>query len=72
MTAWTADIIGMSGEGRAPKAESRSFREPIRQDLYNRYVCKTAQAEGLICHVFIPKSVTVAASDTFTLTVKAP
>ena len=72
MTAWTADIIGMKGEGKAAKAEGRSFREPLRPDLYDRYVCKTAQAQGLIAHVFVPKGVTVAASDTFTLTVKAP
>jgi hypothetical protein len=72
MTAWTADIIGMAGEGRAAKAEGRSFREPVRRDLYDRYVVKAAQAQGLIAHVYIPKGTTVAASDTFTLTVKEP
>lgn len=71
MTAWTANIYGMAGEGESIKAEGRSFREPLRPDLYNRYLCKTAQAQGLVTHVWIPKSVTVAASDTFTLTVVA-
>lgn len=72
MTAWTGTIIGMAGEGRTEKAEGRSFKEPVRPDLYDRYVMKSAQAQGLIAHVYIPKSVTVAASDTFTLTVEAP
>jgi len=71
MTAWTGNIQGMGGENKYPRAESRQFQEPLRPDLYDRYVMKAAQAQGLIAHVFIPKSVTVAASDTFTLTVKA-
>jgi len=71
MTAWTANIEGMAGEGRGDKAEGRAFKHPIRMDLYDRYLVQSAQTQGLICYVFIPKSVTVAASDTFTLTVKA-
>ncbi len=71
MAAWTGNIIGMGGEGRASKADSRSFRDPLRPDLYDKYVLKTAQAEGLKAYVWIPKDVTVTASDTFTLTVKA-
>ncbi len=73
MTAWTANIEGMAGEGRGiAKAEGRADRGVIKADLYNRYIIQAAQTQGLICHVWIPKSVTVAASDTFTLTVKAP
>ena len=71
MTAWTANIEGMGGEHKGDKAEGRSFQDPLRPDLYDRYKIQTAQAQGLIAHVWIPKSVTVAASDTFTLTVKA-
>lgn len=70
MTAWTGDVKGMAGEGRTAN-KGVLFQAPVKEDLYNRYVLKTAQAEGLICHVWIPKDVTVAASDTLTLTVKA-
>ena len=72
MTAWTANIEGMAGEHEgAAKADDRAMQEPIRMDLYDRYRIQTAQAQGLICQVYIPKSVTVVASDTLTLTVKA-
>lgn len=72
MTAWTGDIIGMGGEGKYPAAAGeRSFREPLKMDLYDKYVLKTAQAQGLVGIVYIPKGVTVAASDTVTLTVAA-
>jgi len=71
MTAWTGDIMGMGGEGKYPGTTERVFREPLKPDLYNEYVFKTAQAQGIIAKVYIPKSVTVAASDTLTLTVKA-
>lgn len=72
MTAWTANIEGMAGEHRGvAKADDKAMQEPLNMDLYNRYRIQTAQAQGLICQVYIPKSVTVAASDTFTLTVKA-
>lgn len=72
MTAWTGDIIGIGGEGKYPAADGkRKFREALNDATLDKYILKTAQAEGLICEVFIPKGVTVAASDTFTLTVKA-
>lgn len=71
MTAWTGDIQGIGGENRYPKAEGRAFQEPLRMDLYDRYVMNSAQTQGLIAHVYIPKGTTVAASDTFTLTVVA-
>lgn len=73
MTAWTGNIIGMGGEGKYPAADGqRKFREPLNLALFDRYVLKTAQAQGIIATVYIPKDVTVTASDTFTLTVKAP
>ena len=72
MTAWTGNVIGLAGEGRADTgAEGRAFRNALRPDLYDRYVMKTAQAQGIIAIVHVPKGVTVAASDTLTLTVKA-
>jgi len=72
MAAWTGNIVGMGGEGKYPAADGqRKFREPLNPDLYDEYYLKTAQAEGLICKVWILKDVTVTASDTFTLTVKA-
>ena len=70
MTAWTANIKGMAGEGKYPVPNEEYFQEPKRPDLYDKYVVKTAQAQGLIAIVYVPKDVTVAASDTFTLTVK--
>jgi len=86
MAAWTANIVGIGGEGNSTKPgrtigtgadnvdallNQPSFREIIKPDLYDRYIINAQQAEGLICHVFIPKDVAVAASDTFTLTVVA-
>ena len=71
MTAWTGLLKGIGGEGRDIKAEGRAFREPLRPDLYDRYVVKSAQAQGIISQIWIPKGVTVAASDTLTLTVEA-
>jgi hypothetical protein len=70
MTAWTGDVQGLKGANKYPKAEGRKFKEPLNIDLYDRYVPDSAQANGIIAHVYIPKSVTVAASDTLTLTVK--
>ena len=71
MTAWTANIEGMAGEGKYDQVNNEYFQRPLRPDLYNKYIIQSAQAQGLIAIVHIPKSVTVAASDTFTLTVKA-
>ncbi len=69
MTTWTGNIQGLAGENKYSRAEGRAFQEPQKLDLYNRYVFQTAQAQGIVAHVYIPKSVTVAASDTLTLTV---
>jgi hypothetical protein len=71
MTAWTGNIVGMAGEGKYEQPNNEYFQRPLRPDLYNKYSIQSAQAQGLIAIVYIPKSVTVAASDTFTLTVKA-
>lgn len=84
MAAWTANIVGIGGEGNRKRrtigtaddnadalGTQPSFREILKPDAYDRYVVNAQQAEGLICHVYIPKDVAVAASDTFTLTVVA-
>jgi len=71
MTAWTANIEGMAGEAKVKEKNNEFFQRPLRPDLYDEYRVQTAQAQGLIARIWIPKSVTVAASDTLTLTVKA-
>lgn len=70
MTAWTGDITGLGTKGKYPAADGqRKFREMLKPDLYDKYVFSTAQAQGIIAEVYMPKGVTVAASDTLTLTV---
>ncbi len=71
MAAWTGDIKGLGTGSKYPVPNEEIFQEPKRPDLYDKYVAKAAQAQGLIAIVYIPKDVAVAASDTFTLTVKA-
>lgn len=72
MTAWAANIVGIGGEGKYPAADGqRKFREVQNEQEFDKYVLKTAQAQGLKAVVYIPKGLTVAASDTVTLTVQA-
>jgi hypothetical protein len=70
MTAWTSNIKGIAGEAKYPIPNEEVFQEPKRPDLYTKLVDKTAQANGIISIIYVPKSVTIAASDTLTLTVK--
>jgi hypothetical protein len=72
MTAWTTNVIGLGGEGKYPAADGkRKFREPLNMANYDLYVDKTAQANGIITHLYVPKGLTIAASDTQTVTIKA-
>ena len=72
-TDYAGNIIGFSGEGKYPAADGqRKFREVQNEQQYDKYVMKTAQAAGVIAIVYIPKGLTIIATDTVTLTVAAP
>ena len=72
MTEWTGNIVGLGGEGKYPAADGqRKFREVQNEQEFDKYVLKTAQAQGIRVAVYVPKGLTIAASDTVTLTVKA-
>jgi hypothetical protein len=72
MTAWTGTLTGTGTKGKYPPADGASqFKEPIKMDLYDKYVVNAAQTQGIISIVYIPKGVTVAANDTLTLTISS-
>lgn len=71
MTSWTTNVIGLAGEGKYPASDGkRKFREPLNMANYDLYVDKTAQANGIITHLYVPKALTIAASDDHTITIK--
>lgn len=72
MTAWTGTLTGIGTQGKYPAADGAyQFREPVKKDLYDKYVVNAAQTQGIISIVYIPKSVTVVANDTLTLTISS-
>jgi len=66
-TTFTATLQGLKGENRYPIAKGREFREPLKPDLYERYVLKTAEANGIIVHAYAPKDEVIEENDAMIL-----